>query len=103
MAVKVQSLQTKDIFSSTKKSTVHYVKVNKSNKKGAAEAIGGQLYDHPGHATGDFHIVLATTINGKVKTINLESGDIVFRTNKNRRWQAGTTSSLKKRFPNAKF
>lgn len=103
MAVKVRSLRTKDKFSSTKSSTIHYIKVNKSNKKGAAEAIGGQLFEHPNHATGDFHITLVTTVNGVSKTLSIESGDIVFRTNNNKRWQVGTTESLKKRFPQAKF
>lgn len=103
MAVKIKSLITKDKFSRTKSSVVHYIKVNKSNKKGSAEAIGGQLYDHPGHATGDFHIVFVTRVNGKQTTLNVEAGDIVFRTNDNKRWQVGTAESLKKRFPTAKF
>lgn len=103
MAVKIKSLRAKDKFSSAKLSTVHYVRVNKSNKKGAAEAIGGVLVEHAGHATGDFHINLTTTVNGKVRSLNLESGDVAFRTNHNKRWQVGTTESLKKRFPTAKF
>lgn len=103
MAAKIKSLSTKDTRGSAKSTLVHYIKVNKSNKKGAAEAIGGTLYVHEGHATGDFHIVLETTINDKKKSLNLEAGDIVFRTNDNKRWQVGTVESLKKRFPSAKF
>lgn len=103
MAVQIRSLATKDKFSKAKKSMIHYIKVNKGNKKGAAEAIGGQLINHPGHKTGDFHIVLVTVVNGKEKLLEIETGDIVFRTNANKRWQVGTVESLKKRFTIARF
>lgn len=103
MAVQIKSVRAHDKFSSTSTSLIHYIKVGKGNKKGAAEAIGGKLVEHKNHATGDFHIVLETTVNGKPKQLNLEAGDIVFRVNDNKRWQAGTRESLKKRFPTAKF
>lgn len=103
MAVKIKSLIAKDKFSSAKKTTVHYIKVNKTNKKGSSEAIGGKLLEHFGHKAGDFHILLPTTISGKKVTVHVEAGHIVFRTNDNKRWQVGTAESLKKRFPDAKF
>jgi hypothetical protein len=103
MAVKTKSISTRDVHSRNSTSVVHYVKLTKSNKKGVAELVGGQLIEHKGRNVGDFHIFLKSTVNGKPRTLNLESGDIVFRTGKNTRWQSGTRESLKKRFPNAKF
>lgn len=101
MAVKTKSVITKDKFSKTHASVIHYIKVNKSNKKGAAEAIGGTLAQSL--VKDDFKIKVKSTINGKPVTLYVRAGDVVFRTNDNKRWQVGTTESLKKRFPDAKF
>lgn len=103
MAVKVKSLITKDKRSPQPSSTIHYIKVNKSNKKGAAEAIGGKLLEHFGHRNGDFHILLPTISNKKKTTTHVEAGMVVFRTNDSKTWQALWPEALKKRFPDAKF
>ena len=79
---------------------VHYIKLGKGNRKGTAQTIGGTLYDHLGNKTaGDFHIVLVTKINNVVKTVNLEAGDVVFRTGTSKRWQVITLKGFKRRFP----
>lgn len=77
---------------------VHYIKVNKANKKGAAAAFGGTLYLHDGHPTGDFHIDLVTKVNDKPRTLNVETGDFVFRTGESNRWQVLSTAGFNKRF-----
>jgi hypothetical protein len=101
MAVSTKSLVTKDVFSKTPKSTVHYIKVTKANKKGASEAIGGILSQSL--VKDDFYITLPTTVNGKPVKIRVRAGQIVFRVNDNKRWQVANPEELKKRFPNAKF
>lgn len=103
MAVQIKSLETKDKFSSAKKSTVHYVKITKSNKKGAAAAIGGTLHEHAGHKAGDFHIELKTVRNDRPAVFHVEAGQIVFRTGTSKRWQVGDAQTLAKRFPGVKF
>lgn len=101
MAVSTKVLVTKDVFSKTPKSSIHYIKVTKANKKGAAEAIGGILAQSS--VKDDFYITLPTTVNGKPVKIRVRAGHIVFRVNDNKRWQVGLPEELKKRFPLAKF
>ena len=107
MAVSTKSIRTLDMNSGSPsgphKRNVHYIKVGKGNRKGTAETIGGQLYDHLGHKTGDFHIVLKTRVNGKDKTINVTADDVVFRTETSKRWQVITKAGFKKRFPEARI
>jgi hypothetical protein len=105
MAVKTKLIHTLDQNSGRQPHArnVHYIKIAKSNRKGAAETIGGKLHDHLGHPMGDFHIELTTMVNRKEKTLTLEPGDIVFRTNASKRWQALTKKGFKKRFPLAKI
>lgn len=100
MAVQIKSLKSKDkLGRPDRQTTVHYIKVNRSNKKGAAEAVGGHLVENG----GDFWISVPSTINDKKVELHVRMGDIVFRTNSNKRWQVGTPVSLKQRFPRAKF
>jgi hypothetical protein len=105
MAVKTKTIRTLDKNSGSKPHvrTVHYIKLGKHNRKGTAEAIGGMLVDHLGAPVGDFHIQLTTKVNRKERTLSLEAGDIVFRTNASKRWQVLTKKGFKKRFPLAKL
>ena len=105
MATALKTISTLDLNSGSgpRKREVHYLRVGKLNRKKIASIIGGELYDHLGHTTGDFHIVLVTKVNGKVKTINLEKNDVVFQTGTSNRWQAMSSRAFKKRFPEAKI
>ena len=106
MSVSTKTISTLDTNAggkSPRKREVHYKKVLKSNRKGVAALIGGELYDHLGHDTGDFHIILTTKVNGKVKDLSVETGDVVFQTGTSNRWQAMSLRSFKKRFPEAKI
>lgn len=104
MAVSLKSISTLDMNSGTSahEREVHYIKIGKGNRKGAAILIDGKLYDHLGKRDGDFHIVLVTKVNGKVKTLNIKADDFVFRTNDSERWQVITKAGFKKRFPKAR-
>lgn len=107
MAVTVKKITTIDTRSGragTPERDVHYIKVGKGNRKGTAEAVGGQLYDHVGNKSlGDFHINLVTTVNKKTKTIILQAGDVVFKTGTSDRWQAISLKGFRKRFPEARI
>lgn len=101
MAAKIKTISTLDINSGrgSRRREVHFIRVGKTNRKAVAQTIAGELYDHEGHTTGDFHIVLVTKVNGKEKTLNLEKDDIVFQTGTSNRWQAMSKRAFKKRFP----
>lgn len=106
MAVQFKHVSTKDLNSGRggcPKREVHYIKVNKGNRKGTAAAIGGQLIDHLGHRVGDFHIVLTTKVNGKQRDINVSANDVVFRTGTSNRYQVMTVKGFRKRFPDVKI
>ena len=106
MAVSTKTIKTKDLNSGRggqPKREVHYIKVGKGNRKGTAETIGGELFDHLGHKAGDFHIVLKTRINGKEQSVKITAGDVVFRTGTSKRWQVITLKGFKRRFPEAKI
>ena len=103
MAVTVKEIRTNDTRSGKAGApirTVNYIKILKGNRKGAAAACGGQLYDH---ADGSFHINLVTKVNGKVKTLTVGVGDVVFRTGTSNRWQVITKKGFQKRFPQSKI
>lgn len=77
---------------------VHAVKVNRSNKKGVTNLIGGQLHLE---SDGDFHIVLKTKVNGKPRTVQVGPGEWVFWTgSKKTRWQVASNAGFLKRFKN---
>ncbi len=106
MAVSTKTIETKDIRSGRSglpTREVHYIKIGKGNRKGAAAAIGGELFDHLGAREGDFHIVLVTKVNGRVRTLRVKEGDVVFRTDFHKRWQVITKAGFKKRFPESKI
>jgi len=95
MVAQIKTITLKD--NSHQVMDVHYIRVNKGNRKGAAAAFGGQLYDH---SDGTFHINLKTKVNDKVKTIVVVSGDFVFCTGTNNRWQVKNLAAFNKRFSN---
>lgn len=99
MAVTTKKILTHDTIGNKMTQNVHYLVVNKGNRKGAAELIGGQLLDHPEFEGGWFHIVLPTKVNGEPRMINVETGDVVFRTGESKRWQVLPKDRFKKRFP----
>lgn len=95
MAVKMKHTTLLDTRKRMLPVDLTYIRVNKSNKKGAAEAFGGQLYPHE---DGSFHIVLITKVNGKPKTIDVQPGDYVFATGTSNRWQVLNLEGFNKRF-----
>ena len=103
MAVQAKTIRTPDRNSGragTPNREVHYIKILKGNRKGAAAAIGGALHDH---YDNNFHIILCTKVNGKEQTLSLTAGDVVFRTGESNRWQVLTRKGFNKRFPLAKI
>lgn len=104
MAVQIKTVRTKDMNSGSpsgpRKRDVHYIKINKGNRKGANDHFGGKLVVR---SNGVWWIELDTKRNGKPVTIEVKSGDIVFRTDKLNRWQVMSARGFKKRFPEAKI
>jgi ribosomal protein L31 len=95
MAVSLKTTVFKD-ESNGNRVEVHSIKVNKSNRKGVKTLIGGTSIQD--QADGSFYIPLLTKVNGVLKTIDVRSGDFVFRTGKNKRWQVLSTPEFNKRF-----
>lgn len=96
MAVSTQTIRINDNITK-KKTDVHLIRVNNSNKKGAAEAIGGTLVYKDGEGDS-WYIELKTTVNGRPRKLLIFAGQVVFRTGNNKRWQVATKSAFAKRF-----
>jgi hypothetical protein len=97
MAVAVKQIKTLDTNSGRGARTrdVHFIKVTKVNRKGAAEAVGGE------YSPGDETLSLVTKVNGKQKTLQVGPGEVIFRTDLNTRWQVMTKRGFNRRFPDA--
>jgi hypothetical protein len=97
MAVSVKTLKTLDTNSGrgSRVREVHFIKVTKVNRKGAAAATGGS------YSPGDEQLALPTTVNGHKKTLLVGPGDVIFRTESNKRWQVIGKRGFNRRFPDA--
>lgn len=100
MAVKVRTMKLKDRLTG-RVIDVHYIPVNNSNKKGAAEAIGGFLFQ-PEESFKPWWIELDTTVNGRKVRKSVHAGDYAFRTGKNARWQIASAKRFNDRFSTIK-
>lgn len=78
---------------------ISYIRLNKSNRKGIAELVGGKVEDHD---DGTFFVVFDGIVNRQKRWLVIHRGDFVFRTGKSKRFQVASREKFLKRFPELK-